>query len=207
MSKGVHARNAFHYSCWGGDAVEATAEEQGRDGKGFSISGSDGLLGQHDEPASYYTTKIEVPSVVPDGVYALGWAWFGGIGGSLTKNTPDDPFPNRYFGDYWSCAFVKVNGGAQLSGQYQPVFQNNLSRYWNDTCWSGADRPGLCEGEPCNDRARYMKPWKFANGKVPRVLQPQMFRHASSCSEMGRRKGAACSPGPVPTTPPGPLSL
>lgn len=202
MDKEVHSRNAFHYSCWGGGAVNATAAEMGRDRTGYSLTGSDGRF--HDSAVGYYTTRVHVPEVIPDGIYAMGWVWYGGIGGSFKGNKPEHPFPNGFFGDYWSCAFVQIRGGPSTP-TYRPVFQANLGRYWGDQCWSGADRPGPCAYEPCKPRARFMKPKSFTTPGGPKLLRTSMFRDRSSCSEAGRRRGQACSPGPVPTTPPGPL--
>lgn len=201
MDKAIHTRNAFHYSCWGGDPKVATPAERVRDRSGFSLTGSDGMF--HNSSIGFFTTRVHVPEVVPDGIYALGWTWYGGIGGSFAGNTPDSPFPNGFFGDYWTCAFVRISGGP-LTATYRPVFLANLRRFWGDRCWSSADRPGPCAIEPCKPRARFMKPKAFSRGAPP-VLTQAMFRHPSSCSEVGRRPGAGCSPGPVPTTPPGPL--
>lgn len=199
LSKRVHERNAFHYSCWGGGFVAAKPEDIGRDKFGFSLTGSDGR-----EPSSrigYYTTNATIPLVIPDGRYALGWAWYGGIGGSLGWNKPEKPFPNGLFSDYWSCSFIQIRGGERIQRSYRPVFQSNLEEFWGDSCWSAQDAPGGCKYEPCRKpRGSFQRPRPFKNGATPSPLKPWMFR--SACRR-GNGGGTSCDPLEVPFPPSG----
>ena len=172
MNKTAHAANAFHYGCWGDYTILAKAEDMGRSGGGFSLVGGDGTM--HDGPIAYYETRAVIPPVIPDGTYVLGWAWYGGIGGSLKGNTVKDPHPIGLFSDYWSCAFVEISGGDRLTGSYTPVFVNGLVRDWPDGCNAANDRPGVCTYEPCPVRGKFRKPMEFASGNPP-PIRPNNF--------------------------------
>ncbi len=82
----AHEKHAFHYTCF-----ETGARK--RDLKKY-FCGTGGQL---------YETKIKVPPV-KDGLYVVGWAWYGSYamkGGKV----------NFHFGDYYSCAYVRIRGG------------------------------------------------------------------------------------------------
>lgn len=194
MDKAVHAKNAFQYSCWGADPVPAKKSELGRDRNGFSLVGGDGKL--HDMPISYYTTNITIPDVIPDGVYVLGWVWFGGLGGSINHNVPDDPHPFGLFSDYWSCSFVQIKGGNALAQEYAPVFENNMKQFWKDGCMSANDAPGICVYEPCKDVAMIQYPKSFKNGRIPDALTPENFGKIEGARSQSR--GTPVLPTPVP---------
>lgn len=171
--KAVHSANAFHYSCWGARVKVATAAEKVRDKYGFSLIGSDGQ--EHDQPAGYYTVDITIPPVVPDGKYMMGWAWFGGPSGVVTKNEPLEPRPVSYFSDYWSCSFVVIKGGVPLASSYTPIFVNDMDQFSEDGCMAHADDLGQCVREPCRDRKTfYRKPAAFL-GDGPTPITPANF--------------------------------
>lgn len=175
MNKAAHARNAFHYSCWGAHPVAAKGNDLERDRHGFSLVGSDGRDGKHQP--GYYVERVTVPPVVPDGDYVLGWAWYGGIGGPVHDNDPQEPRDKSYFGDYWSCSFVRVRGGDRLKKRFTPVFVNGMNQFSSNGCMSFADRPGICVYEPCKGiRGTYQKPIEFKDGKTPRDLTPVNFK-------------------------------
>lgn len=180
MDKDVHERNAFHYGCWGANPVVATARDRRRNAQGFSIAGADGKL--HHMPVSYYTAKVTIPTVVPDGVYALGWVWYGGLGGTLYQNVPANPYPRGLFSDYWSCAFVRIEGGSPMEQVFQPVFKSGMEKWWGDACKSANDAPGVCTYEPCIVNAKMQQPRPFKGGAKPKVLRPRDF--------LGTRSGA-----------------
>ena len=167
MNKTAHAANAFHFGCWGDYTILAKDEEMGRGPGGFSLVGGDGEM--HDEPIAYYETRAVIPPVIPDGTYVLGWAWYGGMGGSLLGNTVKDPHPIGLFSDYWSCAFVEISGGDRLTGRSTPVFVNGLEEDWPDGCNAANDRPGVCTYEPCIVPGKHRKPMEFASGNPPPV--------------------------------------
>ena len=172
MDKEAHARNAFHFSCWGAHPKRATNVEKAHDRWGFSLVGSDG---RHGVGAGYYTERVQVPPVVPDGEYILGWTWYGGTGGKVFGNKPQRPKDHSYFGDYWSCSFVRVHGGVEVAHKYTPVFHNGMSQFSKKGCMAFTDRPGVCAVEPCeNIKGRYQKPAEFKKG-VPKAITPDNF--------------------------------
>lgn len=169
MNKKIHARNAFHYSCWGGDPVVANASELGRDELGFSLVGGDGKL--HGLKPAYYTTTVTIPDVIPNGNYVLGWVWYGGLDGGLEG--PEKPI--GLFSDYWSCSFIRISGGAKLQTEFQPRFVNNLQDKWEGGCLAANDRPGNCVFEPCIRNATIQVPWEFKSGNGNYTLRSEMF--------------------------------
>ncbi|CAN8069705.1 unnamed protein product [Agarophyton chilense] len=173
MDKDVHKRNAFHYSCWGANPVQAARNELDTDRFGFTFIGSDGE--QHGEPKGYYTSQIIIPNCIPDGDYVLGWVWYGGTGGSVLGNYPQAPKPWGYFGDYWSCSFVRVQGGTPLAESCHSAFVNDMSQYSDAGCMSANDEPGVCASEPCKITGRYQKPRAFKDGAQPAPLRPEYF--------------------------------
>eukprot|EP00178_Gracilaria_changii_P027930 TRINITY_DN9328_c0_g1_i1.p2 TRINITY_DN9328_c0_g1~~TRINITY_DN9328_c0_g1_i1.p2 ORF type:complete len:378 (+),score=73.94 TRINITY_DN9328_c0_g1_i1:957-2090(+) len=173
MDRDAHSRNAFHYSCWGARAMRAAPHELRNDRFGFSMVGSDGE--QHRFAKGYYAASVTIPTVLPDGNYVLGWAWYGGTGGALrSANAPQYPSSQAYFGDYYSCAFVRVRGGPRTRS-YRARFVNDMSQFSRVGCMASADRPGPCAREPCYQRALFRAPAPFGDGRVPPALTAANF--------------------------------
>lgn len=193
MSKEAHAANAFHYSCWGAVSVAADSREQLIDKQGYSLVGSDGKF--HNLPTSYYEVKVKIPTVVPDGVYALGYVWYGGMGGTIYQNTPRSPFKYGHFADYWACAYVKIQGGTTVQSKYTPVFENNLNKFWGNGCMSANDAPGYCSYEPCKVEGHIQMPKEFKNGSQPKHITPSNFARTS---QSNRNEQDYTIPTPVP---------
>lgn len=173
MSKTAHARNAFHYSCWGAEAVPAKSNQRGTDRQGYSLVAADGKL--HSLPVSYLETHPTIPTAVPDGDYILGWVWYGGLGGTIYQNTKAHPYMTGFFADYWACSYVRIQGGAQLAMSSRPVWAPDATKHWGAKCWSAADIPGVCTYEPCRPRSRPTVPREFANGRTPPILKRSNF--------------------------------
>lgn len=76
----AHSMGVFYVGCYSG--------EKAKSGK---VCGT----GSFD-----YEATFQVPSL-PDGLYILGWAWFGGYGGKHGKYL-------YRFGDYYSCAQIQI---------------------------------------------------------------------------------------------------
>lgn len=172
MKKDVHSRNAFSYSCFGAQPVQARGSELGEDKWGFSLVGNDGKGGI--EPG-YYVSEVTIPDVVPDGKYVFGWVWYGGTGGPVTNGPyTQEPSSKGYFGDYWSCSYVEIRGGRPLASTYTPVFDNDMSEWSREGCMSANDAPEMCRSEPCKVTATYRRPREFARGS-PRALTPNDF--------------------------------
>lgn len=183
MNKAVHTRNAFHYSCFGARPERATASDRRSDRWGYSISGNDGKK----VAPGYYVTAITIPDVVPDGDYVFGWVWFGGTGGDVSNNWPynKEPWWKGYFSDYWSCSFVRIEGGNPLKSSYTPVFQNDMSKFSEEGCMSANNAPGICIREPCFVKGKYQKPRQFKNGTVPDPITPANFASSSINDQEG----------------------
>eukprot|EP00168_Porphyra_purpurea_P018245 TRINITY_DN668_c0_g1_i5.p3 TRINITY_DN668_c0_g1~~TRINITY_DN668_c0_g1_i5.p3 ORF type:complete len:289 (+),score=75.03 TRINITY_DN668_c0_g1_i5:743-1609(+) len=133
-SAAVHAANAFRWSCW----------THGRIPCGRGRCGTDRTL-------SRYRQWVTIPDVFPDGLYVLGYAWFGG---------------HYEQGDYWSCAEVRIKGGKPLAKSYQPVLVNTR----NGRCDSTANNLGVCRREPCRRRRlRRVRPKPWAGRRPGRI--------------------------------------
>lgn len=213
-SKAAHARNAFHYSCWGATPVVATGSDLNPpDEFGFTMTGTDGA--QHSFAKGYYKLDAEIPDVVPDGKFMLGfydgWSaakfqtWLFSPGPAEVLLDVDEDGGGTHFGDpsidsgfgavlgvlkildlpylshpstprnYWSCAFVEIEGGAPLVASYTPKFINDMSQFSTEGCMSATDRLGTSGVEPCvSITAKYRKPAVFLNGG-PKPLTPAQF--------------------------------
>lgn len=203
MNKAIHTRNAFHYSCWGAKPVVATEAEATEEGEfGLSAVGSDGQ--DHDLPKAYYVDDVVIPPVVPDGLYMLGFAWFGGTSTGITTNDPQVPGKSSWFPDYWGCSFIKIEGGVPLAQSYAPVFKNTYTFDPNakgaegmeNGCMAANDRPGVCVTGTCPGvNSFFRKPAAFKDGP-PRALTPSDFG-GEITEDM-----AETAPSPSPSTSP-----
>lgn len=121
MRTEAHEALAFHYSCWSSELYYCDNKEQHRD------------CG-YDRDNLAYKTTITVPTIYPDGVYVLGWSWYGGGEG------------HGDYGDYYDCSYVRIQGGP-LTDTYHAMFVPG-PRY-PDGCQAAVDRLGMCPTEPC----------------------------------------------------------
>lgn len=86
MDAHFHTRAAFHYSCWDVGAARCRGRRQTyRDCK-------------YDRDKLYYRRKVRLPAVYPDGLYVLGFAWWGGLDQGKGFNAA--------LGDYYDCRYV-----------------------------------------------------------------------------------------------------
>lgn len=190
MNKKVHERNAFHFSCFGANPARATSADKKMRPHRFSLVGNDGLGRPHE--TGYYYKKVRIPECVPDGDYVLGWVWYGGTGGPVSNHPyTEPPFWKGYFGDYWSCSFVRVEGGKDLASKCDPVFENDMSKFSSDGCMSANDSPGVCIYEPCVTYAKYQLPKEFKDGAKPPPLTPAHFKGNPTSDRSGGRSGEA----------------
>eukprot|EP00178_Gracilaria_changii_P000009 TRINITY_DN0_c1_g3_i1.p1 TRINITY_DN0_c1_g3~~TRINITY_DN0_c1_g3_i1.p1 ORF type:complete len:359 (+),score=66.40 TRINITY_DN0_c1_g3_i1:1689-2765(+) len=150
----AHDALAFHYGCWSTGQYYCDAKQKHRD-CGFDL---DNLA---------YKMTVRVPTTHPDGVYVLGWTWYGG--GTVSSD----------FGDYYDCAFVRIQGG-ELSDSYQAVFEPGPERH--DSCIASVNRLGLCVSEPCfdSDGHKYAAgekvPAPFEGGRAPLIYREWLER-------------------------------
>jgi len=137
FNKWVHARNAFRWSCWsfGTEPCPNRSHQQcGNDGTGRR-----------------YRQWVTIPPVFPDGVYVLGFVWYGGYPKQAT---------------YWSCAEIRIKGGP-MQNNYTPVFTN----HHNGQCKGHANGEEQCVKEPCFNRPeKTWKPIEFMNGHTPKPI-------------------------------------
>lgn len=84
-----HARTAFGWGCWSQGTFLCG---------GLPASGSCGT----DLRGLAYSNNMTVPAVFPDGDYVFAMVWYGGI---------DLPKRVTFFPDYYTCAFVRIEGG------------------------------------------------------------------------------------------------
>lgn len=202
MDKKVHEANAFHTSCWGAHPMIATGDElKPRDKWGFDMIGTDGR--EHSFEKGYYKVGVTVPDVIPDGDYYFGFLWYGGTGTKLTGNAPQEPRAYSYFGEYWTCSFIKIKGGAPLASSYTPKFVNDMSQFSTEGCMSAADRPGVAVSEPNLDmKTFFRKPARFANGDPP-PMTPENFGGSAPPGAPAPPSSPAppASPNPAPSKP------
>jgi hypothetical protein len=123
MDKGAHEKHAFHISCWGAGQHDCPSRDETACG--------------NDKSGKRYGTTVKVPTNYKDGVYVLGYSWYGG----------GDYQDQSFFGDYYSCSFIMIQGGP-YSEAASTVFEPGANMP-SDGCWSAADRPGVCPTEPC----------------------------------------------------------
>lgn len=150
---------AFRYACFASDPVPCSYDQCGT-----------------DEARLMYRTTVQIPTVYPDGIYVLGWAWFGG---AVRKSS--------FFGDYWSCSEVLITGGPRTQS-YDPLFRpgenrERVSPEMPQSCYAGVDKLGVCEREPCEQyNATFQKPSLFANGNGPPPIRAYWNRPSRSPS-------------------------
>ncbi|CAN8074255.1 unnamed protein product [Agarophyton chilense] len=151
-SKKMHKKNAFLWTCADLSVTKCTKRNHDRDCF-------------YDNAGVYYRHSIQIPPIYQDGVYVLGWAWYGG-----GERWGD-------FGDYYDCMYIHVRGGPYWP-EYQPTFWAGPSLSGrNGMCRSTVNRLGICWREPCPDGGRWtslQKPAEFSNG-MPRRLPASRF--------------------------------
>lgn len=148
-----HKMMSFYYTCWGRGLYRCNGDECGTDGNNEAFS-----------------AEVEIPTVLPDGEYMVGWVWYGG--GVLRKYTGN----MGHWSDYYSCSHITVKGGV-LTGKYSPRFNPGDGAEYQDGCMSATDRVGPCRvGEDCRDtKMEKMVPKEFKDGNVPEDLTVEMF--------------------------------
>lgn len=163
MDKSAHARYTFQISCWSAGlhwCSSRNVHECGNDAEGKA-----------------YGVKITVPTSYPDGVYVFGWAWYGG----------GDFRARSFFGDYYSCSFVRINGGTGPLAQYKPVFIAGKNQQHSDSCLSSVNRIGACPREPCHvGPIKRMKPVNLPKAIYASELGSKGSASQGQCNANGR---------------------
>ena len=139
MSKNAHEKYAFAFFCM--NSGRHVCHDRSYDHCG------------NDEEGIAWQAPVQVPTSYPDGVYIFGWSWYGG----------GDYRAKSFFGDYYSCSYVRIQGGVAITDEYKPF-------YGGQTCISSTDRLGICWKEPCHVGDMYeMIPFEF-NGRTPHPI-------------------------------------
>ncbi|CAN8073443.1 unnamed protein product [Agarophyton chilense] len=148
MNHSAHKKFAFRYACFDSDPHKCQYDTSVR-----PICGTQPIL---------LRTQVKIPYSFPDGDYVLGWAWFGGLHWHGFHS---------YFGDYWSCADVRITGGP-FRESHTPVFYPgehvSPSNQKNLGCWAGVNMLGICSREPCEGHpGGYFKPYPLNLSRIP----------------------------------------
>lgn len=121
-----------------------------------------------DRRGVHYRNKLKIPSIYADGVYVLGWVWYGG-GSKFGR-----------FGDYYDCMYIKVQGGP-FKNSHKPVFKAGPSATGRgDKCAASVNRIGICWREPCPGGGFYSsmyRPYEFSDGRSPSPISRSMFKY------------------------------
>lgn len=147
MDKEAHSKYAFHFTCMNRGphhCYDRSYDVCGNDAQGMA-----------------WRTFVQVPTSYPDGIYVLGWSWYGG----------GDYKGDSFFGDYYSCSFIRIHGGVSVTNEFQPLFDG-------PKCLSATDRLGVCWKEPCHisQRVYPIIPAEF-NGRRPSAIRRAELEH------------------------------
>lgn len=152
----MHKKYAFHFQCFRSDPFTCKTKAERL------------IDGWFDEKNVAYKTHVKVPRHIPNGIYVLGWVWYGGL-------HSDMPWTS-YYGDYYSCAYVRIHGGGPLSWSHQPTWWPGRSSLFPNVCETSANKIGQCPEEPCVDRPRELRvPAEFESGAMPPRLWRDMY--------------------------------
>lgn len=154
MNKGVHNKFSFYYSCMGVGLHKC--EDRSVDVCGNDMEGK------------AWQSKVLVPTIYPDGVYVLGWSWYGG----------GDFRGHSFFGDYYACSFVRIQGGARVT----PSFGVHFNSYaGSGRCVSAVDRAGVCRREPCRvGRTMWTVPREFQGGTSSTIEHAELIKYVDN---------------------------
>lgn len=158
MDRSWHRKLAIFYGCWAQGAFLCSGYLCGVDGQGIG-----------------FKRVMQIPSIYPDGDYVFAMVWYGGVHLPVSKES--------YFSDYYSCSFVRIEGGTAVGGVYQPVYKTDMIA--NDrrgridgTCFAAIDEPGVCENDGCDGPPQWTVPRRFKNNSMPDPISVGIVRRA-----------------------------
>lgn len=140
----AHTRNAFLYTC-----ADQDVRRGGRE---------------------YYRHAVRVPEVYDDGVYVLGWVWYGGAIRTGLQGA---------FGDYYDCMYIRIRGGGFRKEERATFRMGKSVTGARGRCRATVDDVGICYREPCpggTRRTALMVPKQFRDGRAPGVVKRDWFR-------------------------------
>ncbi len=126
MSDDAHSKNVVKYSCFESQKKDCNSP----------------LVATCGTDVYTYQTNFTVPCV-PDGDYVFGWSWYGAYDINRYKQV------SYHFGDYWSCAFVRIQGGITVKSECSRPLPTFSSGTPLNQCRALSNRLGLCLIEPC----------------------------------------------------------
>lgn len=164
MSKEWHAKFALSYGCWDTGVHRCSGEACGTDS---------------DHEA--FSRSITVPAVFPDGDYVVGHVWYGGL--DYTKQKGDFP-------DYYSCSFVRIEGGDTEVEEFQPYFEGWVTsdKSGTELCRTAADTTRQCQRQECNTRSFYAVARPFKNGAKPDPIRKREIMEYTGNRSGGKKK-------------------
>lgn len=154
-NKNRHQRNTFLFTCGDNSLSSCQRDLRSRDCR-------------FDDKNQQYRPVIQIPSIVPDGVYVLGWAWYGGL--TRTAFGGD-------FGDYYDCFYLEIRGGSMSRVHYPAFVAGASDTKENGRCRATVNRLGACWKEPCPGGGRqgtYLLPFEL-DGRVLSPLTPAHY--------------------------------
>lgn len=162
MNKGwKHRKNAFLFSCADTWIQNCTRRNRRRDCP-------------YDKRNVHFLHKLQIPKIYPDGVYVLGWVWYGGADGKGEFGS---------FGDYYDCMYVKIQGGP-LEDSHQPIFKAGRTVSGRDgMCRATVNKVGECWKEPCpggGRSAKLKRPYEFTDRKPGPLSKTEFLEPYSS---------------------------
>lgn len=103
-SRDWHEKLTLFHTCWGAGETQCS---RGRMRRGVLPCGT-------DRESTAYCRYTRIPTVFPDGDYVLGHVWYGGLRFSRDRGQ---------FADYYSCSFVRIQGGPMTCEPHKPYFE------------------------------------------------------------------------------------
>lgn len=159
----AHNHFAFYQGCWEQGKYDCKGRECGTDKRKHGFHRS-----------------ITVPSNLPDGVYNFAFMWYGGV--EYTRQFGKFP-------DYVSCAYIRVRGGARLTGSVRPYFKAGDTGDFNHhgKCFTSATQQDLCRKGCPKKKAFYDIPNGFKKGQRPARIFASEYLWAGGRSQEGRK--------------------
>lgn len=116
-----------------------------------------------DRQNVHFLHKVQIPKIYPDGMYVLGWVWYGWANTNRSYGS---------FGDYYDCMYVRVKGGP-AEDSHSPIFKAGKpvsGKY--GMCQATVNKMGVCWKEPCPDGGptQLQRPYEFI-GRKPKPLK------------------------------------
>lgn len=150
-----HKKTAFEWGCHDRGTFQCKHPPRKPGDKLFHLRGCG-----TDSDLLAYSSDVIVPSVFPDGLYVFAQSWFGGW--RFGHNPP-------IFPDYYTCAFIRIQGGTQLISEYTPKFTAS-GKHTRRGCISYHWGLGQCGGYPCPKAiAKWRLPKDFWQGEPPKM--------------------------------------